>query len=94
MWIKNKKKTINKFAILIVLLILVPEIIGHSVFDKPHPSNSSIKAAVALTNKVDRGYMESNFGCHLAVKKDTASSNITRADGLEGEYGRYECGTG
>ncbi|MDE1862803.1 MAG: hypothetical protein KGI33_07815 [Thaumarchaeota archaeon] len=91
MWLKNRK-SINKFAILVVVLILVPEIVGHSLFDRPHPANSSIKAAVALTNQVDRGYTVSDFGCHLEVKKDPSSSNVTRAAGLAGEYGKYVCG--
>lgn len=88
---QKKKRTINKFAILIVALILVPELVGHSLFDKPHPTTSSVDAAVSLTNKLDKGYTSSDFGCQLELKKDPSSSNITRAAGLDGEYAKYAC---
>lgn len=84
-------KTINKFAVLVILLILVPELIGHAFFDKPHSANSSVNAAVSLTNKMDKGYPIMNFGCHLTLQNDPSSSNISRAAGLEGKYGKYSC---
>ncbi len=90
---KKRKRVINKFAVLILLLILVPEIIGHTLFDKPHSTTSSINAAVSLTNRLDTGYPISNFSCQLAIHYDPTSEKITRAAGLEGEYGRYDCGT-
>ncbi len=89
---QKKKRTINKFAVLIVLLILVPEIVGHSLFDKPHPASSSVNAAVALTNKLDKGYPERNFGCHLIIQNDSSSTNVTRASGMQGKYVGYDCG--
>lgn len=89
---QKRKRSINKFAILIVALILVPELVGHSLFDKPHDSTSSVNAAISLTNKLDKGYTASGFGCHLEMQKDPSTSNITRAAGLDGEYGKYACG--
>ncbi|MDE1765039.1 MAG: hypothetical protein KGI27_02070 [Thaumarchaeota archaeon] len=90
---QKRKKRINKFAVLVLLVILVPELVGHVLFDKPHPTSSSINAAISLTNKMDNGYHIANFGCRLAVHDDPTSSNITRAAGLDGEYGTYDCGT-
>lgn len=74
------------------MLILVPELVGHTLFDKPHPTSSSINAAVALTDKMNKGYPVENFGCHLVVQNDSTSANITRVAGLEGKYGKYACG--
>jgi len=89
----KRKKSINMFAICIVLLIAVPETIGHSFFDKPHPTSSSVNAAVSLTDKLNKDYPETNFGCHLTIQNDpSSSSNISRAAGLEGKYGEYTCG--
>ncbi|MGI0046726.1 MAG: hypothetical protein ACREBB_06010 [Nitrosotalea sp.] len=88
---QKRKKTINKFAVLVVLMILVPELAGHFFFDKPHSASSSVNTAVALTNKMDKGYPITNFGCHLTLQNDPSSSNISRAVGLEGKYGRYSC---
>lgn len=90
---QKKKSKINKFAILILFLILVPEIAGHTLFDRPHPISSSVNAAVALTNKLDKGYPIDNFGCRLVMQNDTFSSNVTRVAGMEGKYGSYDCGT-
>ncbi|MDE1829017.1 MAG: hypothetical protein KGI25_01715 [Thaumarchaeota archaeon] len=90
---QKKKHRINKFAVLILLLILVPELVGHTIFDKPHPTSSSVKAAVDLTNKMDNGYPTDNFGCRLVIQSDNSSSNITRVAGLEGKYGAYDCST-
>ncbi|SRR5579885_1572700 len=90
---QKRKKRINRFAVLILILILVPEIVGHTLFDKSHPTSSSVDAAVALTNKIDKGYPTENFGCHLVIQNDSDSVNITRVAGLEGKYGKYDCGT-
>lgn len=89
---QKKKKRINKFAIIILLLIIVPEAVGHTIFDRSHPASSSVNAAVALTNKLDNGYPINDFGCHLVMHNDTTSSNITRAAGMAGQYGKYDCG--
>lgn len=90
----KQKKSINMFAIIIVLLIVVPETIGHSFFDKPHPTSSSVSAAVSLTDKLNKGYPDADFGCRLTIQNDpSSSSDISRAAGLEGKYGKYTCGT-
>ena len=88
----KRKKSINMFAIIIVLLIVVPETVGHSFFDKPHPTSSSVSAAVSLTDKLNKGYPDADFGCRLTIQNDS-SSDISRAAGLEGKYGKYTCGT-
>lgn len=85
---------LNKFAVLIILLILVPELVGHVLFDRPHPADSSVNAAVTLTDKLNKGYPDPNFGCHLEIRNDTSSINVTRASGMAGEYGKYVCGSG
>lgn len=90
----KRRKSINVFAIVIVLLIVVPETVGHSLFDKPHPTNSSVNAAVSLTEKLNKGYPVTNFGCRLTIQNDPSSySDVPRAAGLEGKYGKYTCGT-
>ncbi|MGI0088335.1 MAG: hypothetical protein ACREBI_10340 [Nitrosotalea sp.] len=89
----KRRRSINMFAIFIVLLIGVPETVGHSLFDKPHPTSSSVNAAVSLTDKLNKGYPETNFGCHLTIQNDPSStSDVSRAAGLEGKYGKYTCG--
>jgi len=89
----KRRKSINMFAVCIVLLIVVPETIGHSFFDKPHPTSSSVDAAVSLTDKLNKGYPETGFGCRLTIQNDPSSdSGISRAAGLEGKYGTYTCG--
>lgn len=89
----KRKKNINLFAVLILLLILVPEVVGHTLFDRPHPASSSVDAAVSLTDKIDKDYPAANFGCHLSIQNDSNAVNVTRAAGLEGKYGSYSCGT-
>lgn len=91
---QKSRGRINKFAIIVLLLIIVPEVVGHSLFDKPHPADSSVQAAVSLTNKINNGYPMSNFGCTLSIQNDSGSANITRAAGLEGRYAEYKCGSG
>lgn len=89
----KRRKSINMFAVCIVLLIVIPETIGHSFFDKPHPTSSSVDAAVSLTDKLNKDYPETDFGCRLTIQNDPSSaSDITRAAGLEGKYGTYTCG--
>ncbi|MGI0027224.1 MAG: hypothetical protein ACREAD_05215 [Nitrosopumilaceae archaeon] len=87
-----KKKSINKFAILIILMILVPEIIGHAYFDtQKHPKNSSVVAALSLTSKMHSTYSTKNISCQLAIQNDTSESHVTRAGGLIGQFGNYTC---
>jgi hypothetical protein len=57
----NRKKTINLFAIGIILLVAVPEIVDHSLFEKPHPENSSVVAAMTLASKIGAGKHLSPF---------------------------------
>lgn len=90
---KKKKSRINKFAVLILILVLVPELVGHTLFDRPHPTSSSVNAAVALTNKLDKGYPANDFGCRLVMQNDNSTTNVTRVVGMEGKYGSYDCGT-
>ncbi|HJU14747.1 MAG TPA: hypothetical protein VJ792_09870 [Candidatus Nitrosotalea sp.] len=78
---------------MILFLVLVPELAGHILFDRPHPNSSSVDAAVSLTNKLDKDYPAANFGCHLVIQNDSDAVNITRVAGLEGKYGKYSCGT-
>jgi hypothetical protein len=85
-----KKKSINKFAVIIILLIAVPEIAGHSLFDKPHPASSSVTAAISLTNKLNKTPKESPV-CRLELENDPSDANIARASGLQGQYGNYTC---
>ena len=86
----NRKKTINLFAIGIILLVAVPEIIGHSLFDKPHPENSSVVAAMALASKIGTG---KHYGpsCQLIIQEDPSGTKIARVAGLYGQYGNFTC---
>ena len=87
----NRKKTINLFAIGIILLVAVPEIVGHSLFEKSHPANSSVVAAMNFANKV--GINNHNHGpsCQLVIQNDTSGANIARVAGLYGQYGNFTC---
>ncbi|MDE1872817.1 MAG: hypothetical protein KGH99_04985 [Thaumarchaeota archaeon] len=84
------KKTINKFAILVILMIVVPEAVGHTLFEKSHSADSSVAADVSMTNN-----LHDNAGkigiCHLYIQSDSSGYNIARAAGLEGKYGNYTC---
>lgn len=86
----SRKKTINLFAIVIVLLIAVPEIVGHTFFDKAHPENSSVTAALALANKIGVS-KHSSPTCHLTIQNDSSDAGIARAVGLQGQYGNFTC---
>ena len=85
-----KIKSINTFAIIVILMIAMPEIVGHSLFDRPHPTSSSVTAAISLTNKIGK---DPNLGvnCNLIMKDDPSGSKIARATGLDGKYGDYSC---
>jgi methionine-rich copper-binding protein CopC len=85
-----KVKTTNTFAILVILLIAVPEVVGHSLFDKTHPASSSVNAAISLTEKISND-PKYNLNCNLALENDPSGANIARATGLEGKYGSYSC---
>ncbi|WP_101478196.1 hypothetical protein [Candidatus Nitrosotalea bavarica] len=86
----NRKKTINLFAIGIILLVAVPEIVGHSLFEKPHPENSSVVAAMALASKIGTG-KHSGPTCNLIIQEDPSGAKIARVAGLYGKYGNFTC---
>jgi hypothetical protein len=85
-----KIKSINTFAIIVIVLIAVPEIVGHSLFDKPHPSSSSVTAAISLTEKINKN-TKSGPNCNLVLENDPSGSKIARAVGLDDKYGQYSC---
>jgi hypothetical protein len=87
----NRKKTINIFAIALVLLVAVPEIIGHTLFDKAHPANSSVVAAITLAHKFDVNKHPTSPTCHLTIQNDTSAAQVARATGLQGQYGNFTC---
>jgi hypothetical protein len=87
----NRKKTINIFAIALVLLVAVPEIIGHTLFDKAHPANSSVVAARDLANKFEVNKHPTSPTCHLTIQNDTSAALVARAVGLQGQYGNFTC---
>ncbi len=87
----NRKKTINIFAIVLVLLVVVPEVIGHTFFDKAHPENSSVVAALALANKFEVSKHPTSPSCKLTIQNDTSDAEIARAAGLQGQYGNFTC---
>ena len=86
----NSKRTINLFAIGIILLVAVPEIIGHSLFEKSHPANSSVVAAMNFANKIGTN---NHYGpsCQLVIQNDPSGANITRVVGLYRQYGNFTC---
>lgn len=86
----NRKKTINLFAIGIILLVAVPEIVGHSLFEKPHPENSSVIAAMTLASKIGAS-THSNPSCQLVIQDDPSGAKIARVAGLYGQYGNFTC---
>jgi hypothetical protein len=87
----NRKKTINIFAIVLVLLVTIPEVIGHTFFDKTHPENSSVVAALALANKFETSKHPASPSCTLTIQNDTSGAEIARAAGLQGQYGNFTC---
>jgi hypothetical protein len=84
------KKSINKFAILVIVMILAPEIAGHLLFEKSYPASSSVNAAVLFTHNLLGNAGKSGI-CHLEIISDPPGANITRAAGLEGKYGDFTC---
>ena len=83
------KKSINKFAILVILMILIPEITGQLLFEKSHPASSSVNAAVSFTHHLQSA--GKSGVCNLSIKSDPSGAEITRASGLEGKYGDFTC---
>lgn len=88
----SRKKTINLFAIVLVLLVAVPEIVGHTLFDKAHPENSSVVAAMQLANKIGVS-KHSSPSCQLTIQDDPSGAGIARAVGLHGQFGNFTCTT-
>ncbi len=88
--VQVSKKSINKFAILVILMILIPEAAGHLLFDRPHPKDSSVNAAVSFANNLHDSSGKNGI-CHLTIQKDPSGAEIARAAGLEGKYGDFRC---
>jgi hypothetical protein len=86
-------KSINKFAIFVILMVAVPEIAGHTLFEKSHPRDSSVSAAISLTNNL-RDNTEKTGICHLSIQEDLSDSHIVRVAGLESKYGNFTCNQG
>jgi hypothetical protein len=86
----NRKKTINLFAIGIILLVAIPEIVGHSLFEKPHPENSSVVAAINLASKIGTSTHLSP-SCQLVIQDDPSGAKVARVAGLYGQYGNFTC---
>ena len=86
-------KSVNKFAILVILMVAVPEIAGHTLFEKSHPPDSSVLAAVSFASKL-RDNAEKTGICYLAIQDDQSGSHIDRVAGLESKYGNFTCNQG
>ncbi len=88
----KQKKKINIFAILVILMIAVPELVAHFYFDtQKHPVTSSVDTALSLTGKQHSMYVNDDLKCHLVLKNDTMSTNVSRAAGIQGQYAIYSC---
>ena len=74
-------------------MVAVPEIIGHTLFEKSHPQDSSVLAAVSLANNL-RDNNEKTGICHLTIQDDQSESHISRVAGLESKYGNFTCNQG
>ena len=84
------KRAINKFAILVILMIAVPEGVGHTLFERAHSPDSSVNAAIAFTDNLRDNSNKAGV-CHLALESDQSDANIARAAGLQGKYGDLSC---
>ncbi len=84
------KKSINKFAILVILMVAVPEAVGHTMFEKSHGPDSSVNAAIAFTENL-RDNTDKNGICHITLQNDQSGSDIARATGFQGKYGDLSC---
>ncbi|MDE1866290.1 MAG: hypothetical protein KGI08_01080 [Thaumarchaeota archaeon] len=88
----KQKKRLNMFAILVVLMIAIPELIGHFYFDtQKHLPTSSVDTALSLTDKQHSMYANNDLKCHLVLKNDTTATNVSRAAGIQGQYAVYSC---
>ena len=74
-------------------MVAIPEIAGHTLFEKSHPSDSSVLAAVALANNL-RDNTEKTGICHLEIQDDQSDSHVARVVGLESKYGNFTCNQG
>lgn len=80
------------FAVLVISMIAVPELVGHFYFDtQRHPETSSVDTALSLTNKQHSMYVNDYARCRLVIKNDTTATNVSRADGIQGQYAVYSC---
>ncbi len=80
------------FAILVILMIAIPELVANFYFDtQKHPITSSVDAALSLTNKQHSMYVNGDAKCYLVLKNDTEATNVSRAAGTQGEYAVYSC---
>ena len=80
------------FAILVILMIAVPELVAHFYFDtQRHPLTSSVDTALSLTDRQHSMYVSGDAKCHLILKNDTAATNVSRAAGIQGQYAVYSC---
>lgn len=84
------KRSINKFAILVILMVAVPEAVGHTMFERSHAPDSSINAAIAFTENLHDNTDKSGV-CHITLQSDQSGSDIARATGLQGKYGDLSC---
>ena len=71
-------------------MIVVPEAVGHSFFERAHPIDSSVNAAILFTNNLKDNHDRTGI-CHLTIENDPSGSNIARAAGLDGKYGQLSC---
>lgn len=74
-------------------MVAIPEITGHALFDRSHPQDSSVSAAVSLASNL-RDNTGTTGICHLAIQDDMSGSHITRVVGLESRYGNFTCNQG
>ena len=71
-------------------MIAIPEIAGHTLFDKPHSTDSSVVSAVALTSRLHDERNQSGI-CNLSIQSDSSDSHVSRVAGLENKFGNYTC---
>lgn len=74
-------------------MVAVPEIAGHMLFERSHPQDSSVLAAVSFASNL-RDNAEKSGICHLAIQDDHLGSHIDRVAGLESKYGNFTCNQG
>ena len=69
------KKSINKFAILVILMMAVPEAVGHTLFEKSHSPDSSVNAVIAFTSNL-RDSSDKNGICHITLENEDRKSVV------------------